>query len=387
MLNKMIFSLILIVIWASPLKAQQDTTGKGVSAPGGISRLVSGPGLKPAADLRAIDGISLGLAYKVEGIKKNNGKANTQKVKALHSLSTKSFVIGYDAEFNSVFKNTDLLISGLADMNGNIMNYFGKGNDTEFEREGDFRKFFRTNFSFYRLDPAFQVALSEHFSLRAGPSLQYFVYGDNPGRFIENPVLLEEEPDLFREKAHAGLVLNLDFDKRDDTFLPGRGYRINVLVQAYEGLNPHSGTYAQLFPQVSFYKALDRSGTITLANRTGAGFTRGRTAFYQHAFLGSEDALLGFRKNRFAGEHSVYNNLEARIEFSNPISSLIPGKTGFIGFYDAGRVWVKGDSSDTIHQAVGGGLFFVPFNKIFIRGVAGFSTEGMQATVALRQRF
>ncbi len=389
MFKKIVFTSLFIAVSTWSATAQQDTTivPKGVSEPGGIKRLFEGPGLKPTADLRAIDGISLGLSYKLEGRRAEGEVANTHKFKALHSLSTRSLVLAYDAEFRKVFKNADILVNAVADLNGNIMNYFGKGNDTEFDQSGDFRKFYRTNFSLYKLDPAFRFRLAKDFTLTAGPSLQYFVYGDNDGRFIDNPGLIDEDPNLYQEKAHGGLVLNFNIDKRDDIFLPARGYKVNVLLQGYEGLNSRSGSYTQLFPQISFYKGLNRNGSITLANRTGAGFTKGTTAFYQYAFLGSEDALLGFRKNRFAGETKLYNNLEARIEIPNIIQSLIPGKTGLIGFYDVGRVWAKGEDSDTIHQGVGGGVFFIPFNKIFLRGVAGFSDEGMQATVAVRQRF
>ncbi|HEY1010967.1 MAG TPA: BamA/TamA family outer membrane protein [Daejeonella sp.] len=375
---------ITATVWSAV--AQQDTSivPNGGSAPRGLKGLFEGPGLKPTADLRSVDGISLGLSYKIE----TKGSAvNIHKLKALHSLSTRSLVLAYDAEFAKVFKNTDIVVNALADLKGNIMNYFGKGNDTEFERTGDFRKFYRANFSFYKLDPAFRFLLAEGFTLTAGPSLQYFVYGINGGRFIEGPSLIDKDPDIFQEKAHGGLVLNFTLDRRDDVYLPGRGYKVNILIQGYEGLNTRSASYAQWFPQVSFYRALDKDGNITIANRTGAGFTKGTTAFYQHAFLGSEDALLGFRKNRFAGEATLYNNLEARIAIPNIISSLIPGRTGLIGFYDVGRVWVKKENSETIHQGVGGGIFFIPFNKIFLRGVAGFSEEGMQATVAVRQRF
>ncbi len=390
MLKKIIVAVLFIASHFSYAVAQQDTTAgstKDISKPGGLKRLFEGPGLKPTADLRAIDGISLGFSYKIEGRVSDGAAMNAQKIKALHSLSTSSLVIAYDAEFKKAFGNTDILVNAIADLNGNIMNYFGRGNDTDFERSGDFRKFYRTNFSFYRLDPAFRFSLGEGLTLTAGPSLQYFVYGDNDGRFIDNPSLIDDDPNLYQEKAHGGLLLNFNIDKRDDIFLPTRGYKFNILLQGYEGLNSRSGSYAQLFPQVSFYKALDKNGSITLANRTGAGFTKGTTAFYQHAFLGSEDALLGFRKNRFAGETTLYNNLEARIELPNIFRSLIPGKMGLIGFYDVGRVWVKGEDSDTIHQGVGGGAFFIPFNKVFLRGVAGFSKEGMQATVAVRQRF
>jgi hypothetical protein len=65
----------------------------------------------------------------------------------------------------------------------------------------------------------------------------------------------------------------------------------------------------------------------------------------------------------------------------------MPGKIGLIGFFDAGRVWVKNERSDTIHQSLGGGIYLAPFNRFFIRAIAGFSKEGLQPSLTLKQRF
>jgi hypothetical protein len=353
-----------------------------------FSNLYLGSGITPVADLRSIDGISLGLSYKIEkeGFRKEP-YGSMQQISAMHSLATKSFVVEYKAEWKEIFRNTNFAMNGLADMKGNIINFFGRGNDTDFNQTGDFRRFYRVNYSFYKFEPALRFSLQNNIFITAGPSLQFFVNGNNQGRYITYPVISNSYRNLFRDKFHAGLFANFNWDKRDHKFFPTKGLSFNILLQGYEGLNKNSQAFAQLFPQVSFYKSLDSKGNIVIANRTGASFTTGTTAFYQSAFLGSQDNLLGFRKNRFAGDQLLYNNIEARINLPNFMHYILPGKIGLIGFYDAGRVWVKNERSDTIHHGYGGGIYLAPFNRFFIRAVAGYSDEGLQPTIALKQRF
>lgn len=347
-------------------------------------------GISPTGDLRAIDGIFLGLAYKIKKVGfRKDPYASLQKFSAVKSLGTKAAIIQYKGEWNSILKNTDLTLSGRADVRGNILNYFGRGNDTFFDQTGDFRIFYRANFSFYQVEPLLNFRVKENFSIKFGPSFQHFSFNanDNAERLINSPTIRESENNLAQDKTHGGLVLNFDWDTRSNKQLPAKGLHFNLLMHGFEGLNDYSSAYAQVFPQLSFYKSLDSKGKFVIANRIGGGVTVGNTAFYQSAFLGSQDNLLGYRKFRFAGDNLVYNNLEARLSLPNVLHYILPGSIGLIGFYDAGRVWVKEESSSTIHQGYGGGIFISPFNRLFVRAVAGFSKEGLQPTVAVRQRF
>ncbi len=229
---------------------------------------------------------------------------------------------------------------------------------------------------------------SKTLSVSAGPSFQYFRFStrDNLGRFINDPVITSQFENLSEDKSHAGLNFNLSWDLRDNKILPSKGLNFTLKIQGFEGLNKYSEDYAQVFPQLSLYKSFYK-GRVVFANRMGGGLTFGQTTFYQSAFLGSQDNLLGYRKFRFAGDHLAYNNFEARITLPNFLHYVLPGKVGLIGFYDAGRVWVKHEKSATIHQGYGAGIFIAPFNRLFIRAVAGYSDEGLQPSIALRQRF
>lgn len=342
--------------------------------------------ISPTADLRSVDGLFLGLSYRIKGYKAPD--PNIQKITVLKSIRTKALIFEYKGEWISVFKNTDITLNGLADIKGNILNFFGRGNDTDFDQSGDFRTFYRVNFSFYQIEPTLRIRLPQQSSISFGPTFQHFVFDpkDNGGRYINELAAGNQLNNLSKEKSHAGVVFSFMRDTRNDLRMPTEGVHFSLRLQAFEGLNKYSETYAQAFPQFSFYKSLDTRGGIVLANRVGAGFTIGKTAFYQSAFLGSQDNLLGYRKFRFAADHLVYNNLETRITLPRPLP-ILKGKAGLIVFYDIGRVWIPDEVSKTIHHGYGAGVFLNPFNRFFVRAVAGFSSEGMQPTVALRQRF
>jgi hypothetical protein len=354
-------------------------TDKGV-----FSNLYLQSRLTPAADIRSQDGLFLGLTYKTRKEEfRKDPEGSVHSVTALHSLSTESFILKYKAEWLEVFTNSDITINALADVTGNIMNFYGRGNNTFFERANGHARYYRVNFSYYLAEPALRFNLPNNVTITAGPSFQYYSGGTNPDRFISTPDVQNSFNNIFSDKVHGGASVVFGWDKRDDKFLPTQGLNFELRVHAYEGLNDDSQGYAQAYPQLSFYVSLDKNNRFVLADRIGAGFTSGHAEFYQSAFLGSQDNLLGFRKFRFAGDHLLYNNLEVRVS----LPEFIGTRMGLIGFYDVGRVWVKNENSNRIHHGVGGGIYLIPLNRFFIRAIAGYSKEGWQPTVTLRQRF
>lgn len=169
--------------------------------------------------------------------------------------------------------------------------------------------------------------------------------------------------------------------------MPTTGAYISIKAIAYEGLNDYSKSYIQLSPSFSFYKKIDKQANIVFADRIGTGLTFGDAPFYQQQFLGGDGSLYGFRQYRFAGDFSLYNNAEARIKIARIGNYILPGTLGILGFYDAGKVWASGRNSSTIHQGVGGGVFFAPAELAVLQFVMGHSNEGWYPYFSLGFRF
>ena len=113
----------------------------------------------------------------------------------------------------------------------------------------------------------------------------------------------------------------------------------------------------------------------------------GKPAFYQSAFLGGQENLLGYKQYRFAGLHGLYNNLELRAKVADIASYIIPGQFGITGFWDVGRVWENHDNSGNWHNGVGGGIYFAPATIVVISFVMGHSTEGWYPYFTMGLRF
>jgi hypothetical protein len=338
------------------------------------------------------DGLIFGIGFKHihQGFRKLP-YASVQQLMVAHSFSTSAFRITYRGEWLKVAGNLDFTLQAVAKAPDNTQNFFGRGNTTIFNKTGNFRRFYRTRFAIYQVDPAFRWRFSKGGAFSIGPSLQFYRYDrdENIGRLISFPALIGSYDSSIVEekKEHLGLVVNLSLDNRNSRLFPDSGIFFNIRAQAYAGMNDYSKTFIQFIPEFAFYKALNARRTIILAERLGGGISVGKTAFYQSLFLGGHENLLGYRQFRFAGQHSLYNNLELRIKLADFANYILPGQFGITGFFDIGRVWEKTNNSGEWHNGAGGGVYFAPAQLLVLQLIAGHSKEGWLPYFTLGFRF
>lgn len=339
------------------------------------------------------DGISIGVGARFtlqRGFRKKP-YTSLQEIIASHSFSTKAFNIKYRGEWIEAIGKADITMAVDIKAPENTQNFFGRGNETAFDKKGDFKRYYRTRFMLIQAQPSLRWRSDKKSYFSIGPSLQYYHYNpaENTGRFINNVAELGgyDSAIIDKDKAHAGLALQYLFNGRNNDILPTWGSYVNIRMAGYDGLNKYSRAYMQVIPEIALYKSLNMRQTIILADRIGGGVTMGKTAFYQSLFLGGQDNLSGFRQYRFAGRHSFYNNLELRLSLAKFGSYLLNGQLGLTGFYDIGRVWESNDNSGRWHNGVGAGIYFAPANLAVIRFDMGYSPEGWFPTVKMGVRF
>jgi len=344
------------------------------------------------AALNADDGFLLGAGFKYtrfEGFRKLP-YASVQQLLITHSFATSAFRIRYNGEWIQTIGKADLLLNAFIQAPDNTLNYFGRGNETVLNKFPGYRRFYRTRYNTYQFDPALRWHTGNNSTVSVGPSFQYYRMdrSDNIGRFINQSPLIKSYDSLTvdKDKAHLGLAINFNSNQRNNNIVPSKGYYLNILVQGYTGLNNYSKSYIQVKPEFTYYQKLNSKGTIVLTDRIGGGVSIGKPAFYQSMFLGGQGNLLGYLQNRFAGEHMVYNNLQGRVKLFDIASYILPGQLGLSGFYDAGRVWVKGEHSTQWHTGTGGGLYFAPASLAIVQVLAGHSKEGWYPYVSLNFR-
>lgn len=334
------------------------------------------------AAINADDGFLLGLGFRY--IRKDGFRkipySSMQQVMITHSFATDAFRIKYNGEWMQAAGDADIVLQAYVQAPDNTLNFFGRGNETPLVKGHDYRRYYRTRFDTYQLDPALRWHFGANMTLNAGPSFQFYHLNadDNNGRLIREPALIHsyDSTTVTSDRAHAGLLVSLLSNHRNNDILPSSGYYFSLVLQAYTGLNSHSKSFVQLRPEFTFYQRLNSAGTIVLSDRVGGGLTAGKTAFYQSMFLGGQGNLLGYLQNRFAGQHMLYNNFQARVKLLSIASYILPGQLGLSGFYDAGRVWEQTEHSDQWHQGAGAGIYFSPAGLTIIQLLAGHSAEG-----------
>jgi hypothetical protein len=337
------------------------------------------------------DGLLLGLIYKQTnpGFRKQP-YGNSQTISFLHSFSTSAFRFNYKGEWLQALGKGDFVLKADANAPNNTQNFFGLGNETQFDEHGDDIRYYRARFNLYQIDPSIRWRRPKS-SFSIGPSFQYYKLNqeDNEGRFIQNPSKLHSSDSLTvrNEKMFAGSIVNFTNNTRDNDLLPTLGSYVDFKLTGYKGINKYSNSYGQLTGSIALYKNLDGRKAFILADRFGGGITVGKPAFYQALYLGGQGNLLGYRQFRFAGEHSFYNNLELRAKLGDLVSYVLPGQVGLLGFYDVGRVWKRDEDSIRWHHGVGAGLYFAPASLTVVRFVMGHSTDGWYPYVSLNFRY
>jgi hypothetical protein len=345
-----------------------------------------------SAALNLDDGFLLGLGFKYtqqSGFRKLP-YANTQRVMLSHSFATSAFRLKYYGEWIHVAGTTDFTLQAAINAPDNTANFFGTGNGTVLNKVGDYRRYYRTRYNTFFVDPSLRWRFGSGTSLSMGPSLQLYRMDekDNSGRLIQNSSLIKsyDSTSVGLDRAHVGLRVNYVVDRTNSSILPTSGYLITADLAGYAGVTASARSYLQLRPEFTIYKKLDARGRFVLSDRMGGGISVGHPAFYQSMFLGGQGNLLGYLQNRFAGSHMVYNNFQARVKVANVASYILPGQLGLTGFFDAGRVWSKHEEPSDWHYGTGGGVYFAPAGLTVFQVLAGHSKEGWYPYISLNVR-
>lgn len=261
-------------------------------------------------------------------------------------------------ENSSRFLRATLLASGVE-----VLRWYGLGNDTERDpARGE--SFFRTTQHQGRIDLAIGWQLNKHVAVQIGPEASYAVAeiddGSNSRRFIAL-----DAPFGVGTFGQAGLRGAMQFDTRDKPLSARRGQYLELSGVVWPELLDIDRGFGQLVGRGSTYFSAEGPGRPTLALQAGGTTTIGGgnlVPFHNLATLGSSTTLRGFEPSRFAGHHAVHASAELRLELTS-FDIIVPGRQGIFGFYDGGRVWARGESSNTWHNSVGGGVWFGPLTE------------------------
>ncbi len=342
------------------------------------------------------DGIFIGGGFlgTTHGFRKSPFKSQ-HRVLGSYAFNTSSYNFLYHGEFVDAVGKWRLDLALDVKAPNYVNNFFGFGNETNFDRNADRNTGITINrpIQFYRLRFTETVSciklvrtIGESGQFSFGHQYQ-FVEIDDPEQDLFIRRFDEATPgrDIENRKHFTGGSVRLDFDTRrsESKNFMGTVWENELLFLA--GLDKDAISYAAYNTSLAFYHSFRLPAKLTFATRFGMGLNIGEYEFFQAQTLGGRQELRGFRKTRFYGDQKAYNNTEVRLQLFNLRTYLFPASFGLLVFHDVGRVWYENESgidpsatdgkSNRWHQGYGGGLWLRPFNMATLSMEVGASEE------------
>ena len=289
-------------------------------------------------------------------------------IKFKYSINRAAFYIDYRVTFYQLLGKWNFFVGAGAGI-PNVVNFFGVGNESSFATYD--RRYFRLrSHDYYGRFGVNRSFGDSH--IEVGSFYQTVGIKADADRFVTAFINdVGRKYDLNR-KHFIGAAISYKYQNTDHPIIPAKGFRFSSSAAYTYNLNTTDHSFARLSSNAAVYIPVVKF--VSLAIRAGGAANIGDAEFYQLNILGSHENLRGYRKYRFYGKQSFYNNNELRFIF-NARSKVFNGKYGFITFFDNGRVWQPGENSNTWHSGYGVGGFVSLFNKVILSGSYGISKE------------
>lgn len=179
-------------------------------------------------------------------------------------------------------------------------------------------------------------------------------------------------PDLYGAKQYAGAEAGYIYRAVNNKTIPTKGVAFLLSADGLQNLSEGSKQVIHYNTKAEIYQPLSKAFGIKLS--AAASTLSGKPEFYQYNTIGGTNSMRGLQRDRFYGNSTVSSQNEIRY-LPDVRTWLFNGKMGIFGFYDFGRVWLKGQKSDQWHGSYGGGIMIVPFNKIAFSIAYGVSKD------------
>lgn len=332
----------------------------------------------------ADDGVFLGggFSFKKYGFRKIP-YAQKHTLSGTFALGADAFILKYGGEWTDVAKKWDFIIDASASVPGYNSNFYGLGNDTERLRT-DERFYHVMRFNQILFEPALRWADEESpHQISIGPYFQYFSVQEEADADVTDRFVFNEATDMglipaedFDGKQFGGLKLGYHFNTTDHDFAPRTGVKINATATYFARLSQSdfydNNNFLRLRGNISAYLNMEAVRSVLAVRVGGATLFGDDFEFYQANSLGGLSMLLndpnlrGYRRNRFAGRSTLYQNIELRTAIIKVPNYVATFRLGIMGTFDNGRVWLDGEDSSTWHQGYGAGIWIAPLDAMIL---------------------
>lgn len=322
--------------------------------------------LLPNLGFNPDDGILLGIlgTNTSYGFKKQPYSAR-HTYYANFAVATGGADIAYSGEFINVFGGWEFLLDARFKTPLYATNFYGLGNDTENPEEEEGNNFNRVKQRLISFNPSFMKRFNSASFFYFGPTFELTGINLSGDRFIDE-VADGFNPDIFDDVTFVGLQAALSFENADSPTMPTRGLNFHAEFAWKFSLDTEGRDVPYLKSDISIFQPLDLNRNFIFATRVGGQYNlNNEFEFFQGARLGGigpDSNFRGFRRDRFTGRSSFYQNTDLRLKIINIKTKVFPFSVGLLAGFDYGRVWLDGEDSDTWHYSYGGGIWLAPFD-------------------------
>jgi hypothetical protein len=322
-----------------PYEPPLDAAGNPERDWGGQRRFL--PWLSAGGDLGLFVGGSVGFTgYSF----RHHPFTRRQSVGVGYSTLQRAFRAEYHGDFirsrGGRFR-LDARASGL-----DLIRFYGIGNET---RGGPLEGFYQVLQDQFSISPRFEFGL--------GPTR---VSIGALARYTQEPDRLSfasvTRPYGFGGFGKVGPRLDVEVGRREITPRGSHGGLLQLGGSYYPKAWSVKEAFGEIHGEGAFFLRASLPTRPTLVGRLEGKHVFGEYPFQDAAFLGGSDSLRGLRPQRYAGDSMAFGSAEVRLRLGR-VKLLLPSDVGVFGLFDAGRVFVKNESSDLWHHSVGGGLW------------------------------
>jgi hypothetical protein len=242
-----------------------------------------------------------------------------------------------------------------------VVQFHGFGNDV-----ADLRgKLYDVRQRQWEFNPGIGRSFSPVSDISLGPIVRYTTTDT-----LGSPFLTSQRPTGYSRYGQVGLGLKMHIDSRyyPDTMKPR--VVLDVAGAGYPAMWDVAKAYESLDGFAAAYFTLPAPKLPVIALRAGGKKLWGPAPYFDAAFLGGSETFRTEEKQRYAGDASLYGSAELRVPIAK-FPFILPLDVGALGFADAGRVYLNGQSPGGWHSAAGGGLWVgylnpgINFNVLF----------------------
>jgi hypothetical protein len=304
------------------------------------------------------DGLAAGLGL-IYTFHRFGEEGYYNRLRVTDRFSTQGNVqIRINDEFHHVIGKWNFLLNAEMGQPYPTTYFYGAGNETV-KLESIPIESYQSHLYGYTLFGGFQRVFWQKSSFSAG-----VLYEHNNATLHENSLM--EGNDLFGldHLDYIGPSGSLDIDFRDNALAPKQGTRFLTSSNYLHFNNTDKNYFSSTKVSLEFYQTRSWYFPITLGLKGTYSNTEGDVPFYELSKLGRTSGLRGFSRDRFSGKSAASFNSQLGIEFGTVKTVFAPLTLGAYGFYDLGRVWTPGETSNKIHDGYGGGIYFTPLFEI-----------------------